>query len=60
MACYSFSTITIKMQFSTVFALAAAIVGVSADVHSHCQCIHSETGYVDLVTSVKACTYVRS
>lgn len=46
------------MQFTTAFALAAAVVGVTANVHSSCYCVTANDGKIDLDTTAKACTNV--
>lgn len=45
------------MQFATIFALAAAVVGVSANVHSTCYCVDINEN-LDQTTTQKSCTFV--
>lgn len=45
------------MQFTTIFALAAAVVGVSANVHSTCYCTDANNK-LDKATTAKSCTFV--
>lgn len=45
------------MQFATIFALAAAVVGVSANVHSTCYCVDANDS-LDKATTKKSCQYV--
>ncbi|KAJ4386087.1 hypothetical protein N0V93_008979 [Gnomoniopsis smithogilvyi] len=44
------------MQFTTIFALAAAVVGVTANVHSKCHCVDANN-VLDEATTVKSCTF---
>lgn len=45
------------MQFTAAFVLAAAVVGVSANVHSTCECVSD--GEMNKTLTATACKSVR-
>ncbi|KAJ4405396.1 hypothetical protein N0V82_010330 [Gnomoniopsis sp. IMI 355080] len=44
------------MQFTIIFALAAAVAGVTANVHSKCHCVDANE-VLDKATTAKSCTF---
>lgn len=46
------------MKFTTAFVLAVAVVGVSANVHSSCECVSD--GEMNQTLTATACKSVRS